>query len=170
VAWSRKEEFFYDTFRPAAIVKIASGLSEDNRIVFWAYDVFYAGNRGAEQFYDIPHHREVSHAHYTGVPGAHPFSTGAWRAPGNNTNTFARESHIDVMAAGVGMDPLEFRLKNLKDQRMSKVLKAAAEKFGWKASAAPSGRGHGVACGTDAGHMWPPSQRWKWIARRARSW
>ena len=55
------------------------------------------------------------------------------------------------MAAKVAIDPLEFRLKNLSDKRMIRVLKAAAEKFGWRASPAPSGRGFGVACGVDAG-------------------
>jgi CO/xanthine dehydrogenase Mo-binding subunit len=49
------------------------------------------------------------------------------------------------------MDPLEFRLKNLSDKRMIRVLKSAAEKFGWRASSTPSGRGFGVACGVDAG-------------------
>ena len=151
VAWSRQEEFFYDTFRPAAVVKIKSGVAETHQIVFWNYDIYFGGSRGAEQFYNIPHHRELSHGSYTGLPGAHPFGTGPWRAPGNNTNTFARESHIDIMAAKVAMDPLEFRLKNLSDQRMIRALKVAAEKFGWRASAAPSGRGFGVACGVDAG-------------------
>jgi isoquinoline 1-oxidoreductase len=151
VAWSREEEFFYDTFRPAAIVKIRSGVTEANQIGYWVFDVYFGGPRGAEQFYDIPHHRELSHGHYTGLPGAHPFGTGPWRAPGNNTNTFARESHIDLMAAKLKLDPLEFRLKNLSDQRMMRVLKTAAEKFGWEPSPAPSGRGVGVACATDVG-------------------
>ena len=151
VAWSREEEFFYDTFRPAAIVKIRSGVTEANQIAYWNFDVYFGGPRGAEQFYDIPHHRELSHGHYTGIPGAHPFGTGPWRAPGSNTNTFARESHIDLMAAKLKMDPLEFRLKNLSDQRMIRVLKAAAEKFGWEPSPTPSGRGLGVACATDVG-------------------
>jgi isoquinoline 1-oxidoreductase len=151
VAWGRQEEFFYDTFRPSAIVKIKSGVTDSNQIVFWNYDVYFGGSRGAEQFYHIPHHRELSHGNYTGLPGAHPFSTGPWRAPGNNTNTFARESHIDIMAAKVAMDPLEFRLKNLNEKRMIGVLKAAGEKFGWRASPAPSHRGFGLACGIDAG-------------------
>ena len=151
VAWSREEEFFYDTFRPAAIVKIRSGVTEANQIVFWNYDVYFAGPRGAEQFYYIPHHRELSHGHYTGIPGAHPFSTGPWRAPGSNTNTFAKESHMDIMAAKLAMDPLEFRLRNLNDKRMIRVLRAAAEKFGWSTSPAPSNRGWGVACATDVG-------------------
>ncbi|OGP88202.1 MAG: hypothetical protein A2156_03860 [Deltaproteobacteria bacterium RBG_16_48_10] len=151
VAWSRGEEFFYDTFRPAALVKIKSGASGANQIVFWNYDVYFAGSRGAEQFYDIPHHRELSHGHYTGSPGAHPFSTGPWRAHGSNTNTFAKESHIDIMASKLAVDPLEFRLKNLNDQRMIRVLKTAAERFGWRALPAPSGRGFGVACAIDVG-------------------
>ncbi|HUL30627.1 MAG TPA: molybdopterin cofactor-binding domain-containing protein [Thermodesulfobacteriota bacterium] len=151
VARSRQEEFFYDTFRPAAIVKIRSGVSETNQIVYWNFDVYFAGPRGAEQFYNIPHHRELSHGHYTGLPGVHPFGTGPWRAPGSNTNTFARESHIDMMAAKKGVDPLEFRLKNLVDQRMIGVLKVAAGKFGWKTSPTPSGRGFGLACATDVG-------------------
>ncbi|MBL7008863.1 MAG: xanthine dehydrogenase family protein molybdopterin-binding subunit, partial [Planctomycetes bacterium] len=76
--------------------------------------------------------------------------TGAWRAPGANTNAFARESQIDVMAAAAGADPLEFRLRNLRDARMRAVLEAAAAKFGWKPAAEP-GAGYGIACTTDAG-------------------
>jgi len=152
VAWSREEEFFLDTFRPAAVVKIRSGLDDHGRIAFWDYHVYYAGSRGCEQYYDIPHHRESSHGRWMGGrASAHPFSVGAWRAPSNNTNTYARELHLNVMAAKEGSDPLAFRLKNLKDKRMIRVLKAAGEKFDWQASKSPSGRGYGIACGIDAG-------------------
>ena len=155
VVWTRAEEFFYDTFRPAALVKIQAGISESGLITFWDYGVYFAGERGAPQFYNIPNHRTVSYGTLSYGPsantGAHPFATGPWRAPGNNTNSFARESHIDMMAAKVGMDPVEFRLKNLKDERMQRVLQAAAGKFGWSPAKAPSQRGYGVACGTDAG-------------------
>jgi nicotinate dehydrogenase subunit B len=152
VAWSRAEEFFYDTFRPAAVVKISSGLDEAGKIAFWDYDVFYAGERGSQQFYSVPHHRTSAHGSgWQGSPGTHPFATGAWRAPGNNTNTFARECQIDIMAAVAGLDPVEFRLKNLSDARMIRVLQAAAKQFGWTAAMSPSRRGLGVACGIDAG-------------------
>ena len=152
VAWTRAEEFFYDTFRPAAVVKIKAGVTKSGLMTFWDYGVYFAGERGSQQFYDIPHHRTMAYS--SGWPGAadsHPFDTGPWRAPGNNTNTHARESHIDMLAAKAGIDPVEFRLKNLKDERMRRVLQAAAEKFGWKPAKAPSGRGYGVACGTDTG-------------------
>ena len=152
VAWSRAEEFFYDTFRPAALVKIKSGIKNTGQIALWDYTVYFAGERGAQHFYNIPHHRTASTGGgWRGTPGSHPFGTGAWRAPSNNTNTFARESQIDIMASKAGVDPLEFRLKNLTDKRMRRVLVAAAEKFGWKPSKAPSGRGYGIACGIDAG-------------------
>lgn len=152
VAWSRAEEFFNDTFRPAAVVKIKSGIKDSGKIFLWDYIVYFAGERGSQQFYDIPHHRTASTGGgWRGTPGSHPFGTGAWRAPGNNTNTFARESHIDIMASKAGIDPLEFRLKNLKNKRMLGVLTVAAEKFGWTKSKASNGRGYGIACGTDSG-------------------
>jgi isoquinoline 1-oxidoreductase len=147
VAWSRSEEFFYDTFQPASVVKIVSGLDGTNRLVLWDYDIFFAGERTSQPFYDIPHYRILSRGGWgRGGGGAHPFAVGAWRAPGSNTNTFAREVHMDLMAAKAGLDPLEFRMMNLKDERMKRVLTAAADQFGWKPMKAPSGRGVGVAC------------------------
>jgi len=152
VAYNRQEEFFYDAFRPAAIVKIKSGVSGSGTISMWDYHVYFAGERGSQLFYAIPHHKTTAYnASWVGAAGSHPFVTGPWRAPGNNTNSFARESQIDMMAAKSGIDPVEFRLKNLADKKMIAVLKAAAEKFGWKPAKAPSKRGFGVACGIDAG-------------------
>jgi nicotinate dehydrogenase subunit B len=106
-----------------------------------------AGDDGAEQFYDIPHVREVSHSRWGGSPGVHPFSVGPWRAPATNTNTFAREVQIDLMAARAGADPVEYRLSHLTNAKMRRVLGACSEKFGWTAAKGPSGRGFGVACG-----------------------
>jgi nicotinate dehydrogenase subunit B len=152
VAWTREEEFFLDAFRPAAVVKIKAGVDASGRMTLWDYGVYFAGERGSQQYFDIPHHRTTIYGSgWRGVPGSHPFSTGPWRAPGNNTNTFARESHIDALAATAGLDPLEFRLKNLKDERMIRVLREAARVFGWTPAEAPSGRGYGVAAGIDAG-------------------
>ena len=145
VVWTREEEFFFDTFRPAAYVKIASGLNGSNEIVFWDYQVFFAGERSSQIFYAVPHFRTAYAGGFSGGAGVHPFGTGAWRGPGSNTNVFARESQIDIMAARAGMDPVEFRLKNLTDARMIRVLKAAAERFKWTPAKAPSRRGYGVA-------------------------
>lgn len=151
VFWTRADEFFWDTFRPASIVKIRSGLTETGAPAFWDYRVYYAGARSSGLHYNIPHHRIMAHRRGWGAPeGSHPFATGAWRAPGASTNVFARESQIDIMAAKAGIDPLEFRLKNCSDQKFIGVLKAVAEKFGWTSGAGPSGRGVGISCGIDA--------------------
>jgi isoquinoline 1-oxidoreductase len=151
VMWSREEEFFNDTFRPAAVVKISSGIDAAGRMTFWDYEVLYAGDRGAAHFYTIPNHRTAAVGNFNSSAGVHPFGVGAWRAPGNNTNTFARESQIDMMAAAARIDPVEFRLKHLTDPRMIRVVKAAAELFAWTPAVSPSRRGYGVACGNDAG-------------------
>jgi isoquinoline 1-oxidoreductase len=149
VAWTRQEEFFYDTFRPAAVVRITSGMDKSGSITLWDFNTYYAGARGSETIYDVPNARTTN---YSGG-SVHPFGTGAWRAPGNNTNTFARESQINIMASKAGIDPLDFRLKNLKDEKMIAVLKAAADNFGYTPARNPSGRGYGVACGTDVGTL-----------------
>jgi nicotinate dehydrogenase subunit B len=152
VAYSRKEEFFFDAFRPAAIVKIRSGITESGKLTLWDYKVYFAGERGSQHFYNIPNSATTSfNASWVGAAGSHPFATGPWRAPGNNTNSFARESQIDIMAAKAGIDPVEFRLQNMTDKRMIRVLKAVTEKVNWKPAKSPSGRGYGVACGIDAG-------------------
>lgn len=150
VGWTRGEEFFYDTFRPAAVVRITSGMSKAGKINLWDYHVYYAGNRGADTIYAVPNSLTTSHDSKPNMK-AHPFGTGPWRAPGNNTNTFARESQISIMAAKAGIDPLEFRLKNLEDERMIEVLKAVADLFGYIPGKTPGGRGIGIACGSDAG-------------------
>jgi nicotinate dehydrogenase subunit B len=148
VVYSRQEEFFYDRFRPAAVMKIRAGVAA-GKIVLWENHVFGAGDREANPFYDIPHKRVTSAGGWMGgnPAGMNPFAVGAWRAPSVNSNTFARESHIDSLAARAGIDPLEFRLNNLTNPRMRRVLETAAKQFGWKAGRAPSGRGAGMACG-----------------------
>ncbi|MGC2458214.1 MAG: molybdopterin cofactor-binding domain-containing protein [Gallionellaceae bacterium] len=158
VAWTRSEEFFNDTFDPASVVKIVSGIGQDGKISLWDYSVYAAGERGATPCYDIPNARIMSHGGIsyvsitaTAQANLHPFAVGPWRSPGANMNVFAIESQIDTMASAAGEDPLAFRLRNLTDARMRRVLQAAADAFGWKAAVSPSRRGVGLACNIDAG-------------------
>jgi nicotinate dehydrogenase subunit B len=151
VVWTRKEEFFYDNFRAASVIKINSGMDDTGKITMWDYHVYFAGDRGADTYYDVAHRCTTAYDEDSAGPKVHPFATGPWRAPGNSNNTFARESQIEIMAAAAGIDPLEFRLKNLKDEKLIAVLKATADKFGWTPAKGPSGRGFGIACGSDAG-------------------
>ena len=151
VMWTREEEFFNDTFRPASVIKVDSGLDAAGRIAFWDYEVRFSGDRASEHLYDIAHHRTAAVGGFNGPPGYHPFEVGAWRAPGSSNNAFARECHVDQLASMAGVDPIEFRLRQLKDARLARVLKAAADHWGWQPAKGPSGRGLGVACGQDAG-------------------
>ncbi len=151
LAFTRQEEFFYDTLRSAAVVKIASGIDKSGKITLWDFSVYFAEDRGSDTIYDVPHSKTSVYEQGEKDPRVHVFTTGPWRAPGNNTNTYARELQITLLAAKAGIDPLEFRLKNLKDEKMIAVLKAAADLFGYKPGKGPSGRGYGIACGTDVG-------------------
>jgi isoquinoline 1-oxidoreductase len=154
LVWRRDEDFFYARFRPAAVVKIRSGMN-DGKIVLWDYTVYAAGDWGAATFYDIPNHRtttvpitQTAWRNQDNGAGLHPFYVGPWRMPCAITNTFARESHMDVLANKAGVDPVEFRMRHLSDKRMRRVLEAATKQFGWKPARTPSGQGVGIACGT----------------------
>ena len=154
LVWDRAEDFFYDRFRPAGVVKIRSAMNSAGQLVSWDYTVYAAGDWGAVTFYDVPNSRtvaapetQIAWRRGTNADGVHPFNVGAWRMPGTNTCTFGRESHMDSLASKAGIDPLEFRKRHLSDKRMLGVLDAAAKQFGWKPGKAPSGKGVGVACG-----------------------
>jgi len=154
VMFSRAEEFFFDTFDPAAVATVSSALDSEGKITLWDYHVVAAGDRGADLFYDVPN---VSVRVSGGWRGKgeelHLFSIGPWRAPGANMNAFAMESQVDIMAVEAGLDSVELRRRNLSDPRMRSVLDAAVKTYGWTPRAAPlgKGRGRGVACGIDAG-------------------
>jgi isoquinoline 1-oxidoreductase len=142
LAWTRQEEFFYDTFRPAAVVQLKSGLDSKGLITSWACDILFTGSRSSEPIYNIPNFKVKT----SSDRNVHPFGTGAWRGPGSNTNVFAMESHTDILAQAAGIDPLSFRRNNLTDERMIRVLEGAANKFGHEITKGPSGSGFGVSC------------------------
>ncbi len=70
-----------------------------------------------------------------------PFFTGPLRSPLRIQNTFANECFMDELAAAAKADPVEFRLKHLKDPRLIAVLQAAV-----KAAGPKQRKGRGVAC------------------------
>ena len=150
LVYTREEEFFMDFFRSAAAIRIRSGITEEGLITMWDYRHYFFEARGSDTIYKVPHKLTTGYSAKRGSP-VQPLSTGAWRAPGANSNTFARESHMDIMAAKLGVDPVEFRLRNLSDVKMIAVLEAMVDKFGYTPAKGPSGRGIGMACGTDAG-------------------
>jgi CO/xanthine dehydrogenase Mo-binding subunit len=98
------------------------------------------GDRNAIPLYRLPNSRVVHHF----IPEM-PLRVSALRALGGYMNVFAIESFIDELALAANADPVEFRLRHLDDSRAQDVLRAAAEKFGWRAGEkSANGRGRGV--------------------------
>lgn len=145
LVWTREEEFTWAYFRPAGWIEIRSGANRDGKLVYWEFHNYNSGAAGVETPYDVPN--PVAQYH----PTDEPLRQGSYRALAGTANHFARESHMDELAHALRMDPLEFRLKNLSDNRLRAVFQAAADRFGWgKAKSTPE-RGFGIAGGTEKG-------------------
>ena len=140
VVWTREEEFSWAYFRPAGVMEVTSAVGGDGRITAWEFHNYNSGSAGIRTYYEIPNQRIVFH------PTKSPLRQGSYRALAATANHFARESHMDELAHAIKMDPLEFRLKNLKDDRLRAVFEAAAKKFGWGKSKNP-GQGFGMGGG-----------------------
>ncbi len=145
VIWTREEEFTWAYFRPAGVIDIRSGVTADGTLTAWEFHNYNSGGSGIESPYDVANRKIEFH------PTEYPLRQGSYRGLAATANHFARESHMDDLAAAVGMDPLEFRLKNLKDARLRAVLEAAAAKFGWGKSKSDATRGFGLSCGLEKG-------------------
>jgi nicotinate dehydrogenase subunit B len=82
------------------------------------------------------------------------FFTGPLRSPSRLQNTFAHESFLDEIAARVKTDPVEYRLRHLRDERLRSVVSAAAKAAKWQTRPSPApgrpamGRaaGRGMSC------------------------
>ena len=85
-------------------------------------------DRNAIPLYDFPNQKILKHY----MPDA-PLRTSSLRALGAYANVFAIESFMDEAAAAAGADPVEFRLRHLRDERARTVIEAAARNSGWRA-------------------------------------
>jgi nicotinate dehydrogenase subunit B len=97
-------------------------------------------HRNADPLYDFPNRRVVKHF----VPDS-PLRVSALRGLGAFGNVFAIESFMDELAHHTGIDPLEFRLSHLNDDRAKAVITAAGERAGWGSNDGDENRGQGLA-------------------------
>jgi nicotinate dehydrogenase subunit B len=144
VVWTRAEEFQWAYFRPAGVIDVACGMTADGVLTAWDFINHHSGRSAIESVYQIANSRTQF------VTLTPPLRSGSYRALAATANNFAREVHIDEMAALVKMDPLAFRLKNIENPRARAVLEATADRFGW-GKALAAGRGTGIAVGFDKG-------------------
>lgn len=145
VVWTREEEFTWAYFRPAGVIEINAGVRKDGTLTAWDFHNYNSGPSAIQTPYDVPNRRTEFHRTDS------PLRQGSYRGLAATANVFARESHMDDLAHSVAMDPLEFRLKNLKEARLRAVLEAAAKKFGWERAKPDASHGFGIACGTEKG-------------------
>ncbi|HZT40988.1 MAG TPA: molybdopterin cofactor-binding domain-containing protein [Chthonomonadaceae bacterium] len=145
IVWTREEEFTWAYFRPGGVIDVSAVIRPDGTISEWEFHNYNSGGAGIRSPYDIPGQQTEFHE----APS--PLRQGSYRALAATANHFARESHMDDLARVAKMDPLAFRLKNLKDERLRAVFQAAAQHFGWEGRKAAPDRGFGIAGGTEKG-------------------
>ena len=139
--WTREEEFTWAYFRPAGVIDVRSAVGKDGTITAWEFRNYNSGSAGIRTYYNIPNQRIVFQATRS------PLRQGSYRALAATANHFARESHMDELAQAAKIDPLAFRMKNLKDKRLRGVFEAGAKKFGWGRPKSAPGQGFGMGGG-----------------------
>ncbi len=178
--WMREDEFGWEPFGSAMVVKMQAHLDESNNIVNWQHETWShphftrpmarpdggfvigawhianpippstpnngpqpagAADRNAVPLYDFPRQNILLH-YLTDMP----VRVSALRTLGAYANVFALESFIDEAALAAGADPVEFRLRHMKNPRARAVIELAAQKAGWKPNAKGNGtQGRGFA-------------------------
>ncbi|MDR6568770.1 xanthine dehydrogenase family protein molybdopterin-binding subunit [Chitinophaga ginsengisegetis] len=138
VMWTREEEFKWAYFRPGGLIEVAAGASNEGLLTSWEFHNYNSGGAGIE----VPY--EVAHRHIQYHPSDTPLKQGSYRGLAATANVFSIESVMDDLARQLKQDPLQFRLNNLKDERLKQVLQAAASKFGWTRQK-EAGHGYGIA-------------------------
>jgi isoquinoline 1-oxidoreductase len=132
-------------FRPGGLIEVGGKAAADGSITEWEFHNYNSGGSGLQSPYSIPSKKEQFHQSKS------PLRQGSYRGLAATANHFVRESYMDELARAVKLDPLDFRLKNAKDERLRDVIVAAADKFGWKARRKTAGRGFGIAAGFEKG-------------------
>jgi isoquinoline 1-oxidoreductase len=143
--WTREEEFTWAYFRPAGVIEVASAVQADGTLTAWEFHNYNSGGAGIQTPYDVANQQIEFH------PALSPLRQGSYRALAATANHFARETHMDELAHALGIDPLAFRLHNLRDERLRAVLEAVAARFGWGVAVPERDHGFGIAGGTEKG-------------------
>jgi nicotinate dehydrogenase subunit B len=174
VQWMRHDEHGHEPKGAAMVMDFRGGLDEKGNVAAWDYQVWSPGHAGrpagaaagnvlagaalgqphkllptgadrnAKPSYVFPNARVRLHLLQSTV-----LRVSSLRGLGSPQNTFGNESFIDELAAAARADPVEFRIRHLKDERAIAVLEAVAKLAKWEPRPAPhrsrTGEGRGVA-------------------------
>lgn len=164
VVWRREDDTQQDFYRPAALARLRARLDSAGQVVAWhavsagqsivgqamgrLFGIAAGGpdrttvDGAFDQPYEFPNHRVAHQAVDL------PVAVGFWRSVGHSQQAFFTETFMDELAKAAGVDPVEFRLRHLRQHpRHAAVLRLAAEKAGWDqppgvaADGAPIARG-----------------------------
>jgi nicotinate dehydrogenase subunit B len=180
VQWSRRDEHGWEPKGPAQLQTLRAGIDDARKIIAWEFTDYSFpwtvsatttllasqqigvksktqgsgnGNQGGGEIYAFENSKVSAEQIPWLQPEPFPLRTSNLRAPGQLSRCFASETLLNEIAADLGADPVEFRLRYLTaDQRATDVLKAVANKTQWQkrssASASSSGAtatGRGIA-------------------------
>jgi nicotinate dehydrogenase subunit B len=145
VAFSREEEFEHGYLRPMSVVDVRAGLAPSGELAAWEFFNLNGGAAALRPPYRVPN------LTLGNTLTRSPLPQGSLRALAANPNTFARESAIDELCRLAALDPLDFRERNLADDRLRTVLRRAADRARWSARPRSPGHGFGLAVGLEKG-------------------
>jgi nicotinate dehydrogenase subunit B len=154
VQWMRADEHGWDPKGPPTLLDLRAGIGADGNVVAWESELFvpdggasFVALTGADLAGldslgklnpgGVLNDLAIPYAFANVTTTAHRLASTplrpAWiRSPGRLQNTFANESFIDEIAAVVGTDPLELRLKYLADSRGHELLERLARLSKWR--------------------------------------
>jgi nicotinate dehydrogenase subunit B len=175
VQWMRKDEHGWDPKGPPTLLDFKGALDKGGKISAWESAVYaprkpkdiavallagelaeiskeesHPGNihQALAIPYSVPNIRATAH-----WLAETPFRPSWIRTPGRMQNTFGNESFIDELAAAAGVDPLEYRLRNLNDARGTEMLERLRKLAAWKPRAERAKQDGEVATGRGVSYV-----------------
>ncbi|MDP9112670.1 MAG: molybdopterin-dependent oxidoreductase [Acidobacteriota bacterium] len=185
VQWMREDEHVWGPKGPQQLQTVRAAVNADGKLIAWDFQDHGLpwtesqgtpqlaerqigvkstllgnpnGANGGGEHYEIENHRVMGRTVPWPQDDPSPLRTSALRSPGEPPRVFGSESFMDEVAAGVGVDPIEFRLRHLTNKRVIEAIQAAAQKSGWVSRPSPApvsdgpiAKGRGVAVATRIG-------------------
>lgn len=166
IVYSREEEMLDGRPAPGATIWVKTGVKKDGTVTArQAVGLWDCGNVPGASIhatgriigvYNFQNIKYDAYGIYTNKPG-----TSAYRAPGAPQGSYASEANLNRCADTIGMDPVQFRLRNmvedgekrvndrnpLKRVAFKQTLRSVAELAGWEGRAKGPNEGWGVAVG-----------------------
>ena len=155
VIWTREDDMTHDTYRPPAYEEVSGGVDAAGKVIAWKLHItspsiterMFPPVKGVDDsvieaavnnLYDVPNLAVSYSRQEIGI------DVGYMRSVSHAPNCFVIESFMDELAAAAGMNPYDFRMRQLANKpRQRRVLELAAERAGW--GKAQAGRHQGVA-------------------------